>query len=641
VVLYTNFVFNEASLDLFSQVVSLDREGAKVQDVKMFMTDPERDFRGRYIGMDAGPHGDGWVPKVCTSFSAGLQQKTFPGCLELSLEAYRKKFFPSAFSSENTETLFFPCAQSFFEFDHNSGDAVKDVSEDFYFAFLVPQYLLATTMIRQYKHLFMQNNWGTLKVKNIMTRVFLACGYAIMELYRDFGQVIPVDRRLKKTCPSLYNVLLPTVPKFSRANESDADIAAFKKKYRTESLFAHISPKDSDKVTNVPAIAGFTCFCISKGKSLKMKVPTHVRTGEKQMESYVNSDGTLRPHDAIGNIRIERDFAPLFHVAKSDRKLFSLSETVQHMLSDKEALREAGESVTHKVFDVNVKKDGVEFTVEEWTAMQNDAPNWANRAFPDPKKKKKENESQEEEEEEGEEVQATAKPATKKKKPAEAAKVLIPDFASNGVFEATKVSIPKSTLKTVLGTDDANAPASSVTTVLPNLNAEIARRNELLQRMIAGHELLLKHKAETHMPVTHEYLQIPPKVDDDGNVIRGSVSSGPAFGGLTVDMLQVNRAIYQFVFNSCVLDGTDHISDPLEKLRRIRDGKVDLNLARQVMADFCAYLGSKDATWMIQSSIAQHPRDEGVVNRPGKFFCCRPPEESWSYRLSSLHVSSI
>jgi hypothetical protein len=403
------------------------------------------------------------------------------------------------------------------------------------------------------------------------------------------------------------------------ATRSDADISAFKKKYSTESLFAYISPKDSDKVTNVPAMVGFICFYLSKEKSLKMKVPTHVKIGEKETESFINSDGTLRPQDAIGNVQIERDFAPLFHVAKSDRKLFSLSETVQHLISDKEAMRDAGESVTYKVFDVNVKKDRVDFNVNEWRTMQADAPNWAIGAFPDPKKKKKENESQEEEEQEEQEVETTAKSATKKKKTDEAANVVIPDFASNGVFEAPKVSIPRSTLTTVLGTDDANAPASSVTAVLPTLNGEIARRNELLQRMVAGHELLLKHKAETHMPVTHEYLQIPPKVDDDGNVIRGSVSSGPAFGGLTLDILQVNRAIYQFVFNNCILDGTDPISDPLEKLRRIRDGKVDLNQAHQVMADFCHYLGSKDATWMIRSSIAQHPRDEGVVNRPGKF----------------------
>lgn len=50
------------------------------------------------------------------------------------------------------------------------------------------------------------------------------------------------------------------------------------------------------------------------------------------------------------------------------------------------------------------------------------------------------------------------------------------------------MSIPKSTLTTVLGTDDANAPASSVATVLPTLNGKIARRNELLQRMVAGHD---------------------------------------------------------------------------------------------------------------------------------------------------------
>lgn len=131
------------------------------------------------------------------------------------------------------------------------------------------------------------------------------------------------------------------------------------------------------------------------------------------------------------------------------------------------------------------------------------------------------------------------------------------------------------------------------------------------------------------MPVTHEYLQIPLKVNDNGNVIRGSASLGPAFGGLALDILQVNQAIYQFFFNNCILDRTNPISDPLEKLQCIRDGRVDLNQACQVMADFCHYLGSKDATWMIKSYNGQHPRDEGVMNRPGKFgfFCCRPPEE--------------
>jgi hypothetical protein len=84
---------------------------------------------------------------------------------------------------------------------------VKDVSEDFYFAFLVPQYLLATTMIRKYKHLFMENNWKGLRIKNIITRVFLACGYAIMELYRLWsgdtsGQTPQGNMPLSVQCPA-------------------------------------------------------------------------------------------------------------------------------------------------------------------------------------------------------------------------------------------------------------------------------------------------------------------------------------------------------------------------------------------------------------------------------------------------------
>jgi len=172
-------------------------------------------------------------------------------------------------------------------------------------AFFIPQMILGNTFANQIR----KSMGKKIGFNNLITRCLLSAGEAILSLYFNLGQVIPFGKFLKDKFPHLYKILLPGAP-FSekKALVTGSAKMAYLKKYNRESLYAYVNEQDEDKVTNLPALIGFVCNWVAKGKSLEMVIPKTNLEGLPLMDKK----GNLEVKKNLPSVSI-KDFPILFH----------------------------------------------------------------------------------------------------------------------------------------------------------------------------------------------------------------------------------------------------------------------------------------------------------------------------------------
>lgn len=453
----------------------------------------------------------------------------------------------------------------------------------------------------------------------------LAAGSAILDLYHNYGQVIPFSSSLNKLCPMLYDTLLAKPPEMDIEDPSDVQKNNYIAKYEKK-LYAYKSSRDANKITNVPAVVGFICHYLSLNKSLELVCPmVDVALFEGVPDKVFASDGSLLPKrgpQARGR-RVDQ-FTLKFKrrgVRNDIGTTYSLSMMVKQLITDPTHLEEPSEddpefnkchgfNLNMCVTIAELKKDGVKFSLETWKNMKKDPVGWVEKAFPlvrpkssaTKKRKRKEDVGDDyeedvdmEEDQEVEEVDET--------------------HPSDHFSKDFKVAVPSKVVNDIIGDISMDQAEHLVAKVDEKLVTQV----EILCRMVAAREAMLKHSQQRHLPISEEYFQEPPKISKKTKRAITQKTS-PHADGFSLDVLQLIRAVYQYVLQKCVLEGGDvPIDDPLQQLRKMREVSVNLNDARRIMAVFCRdFCESEGPATMLFRSFDEH-KDQNATNVSGMY----------------------
>ena len=256
-----------------------------------------------------------------------------------------------------------------------------------------------------------------------------------------------------------------------------------------------------------------------------------------------------------------------------------------------------------------LKKDGVKFSLETWKNMKKDPVGWVEKAFPlvipksSVRKKRKRKEDVGDDDEEDVEMEDQEVEEVDETHP------------SDRFSKDFKAAVPSKVVNDIIGDILMDGAEGLVAKVDEKLVTQV----EILCRMVAAREAVLKHSQQRHLPISEEYFQEPPKISKKTKRAITQKTS-PHADGFSLDVLQLIRAVYQYVLQKCVLEGGDvPIDDPLQQLRKLREVSVNLNDARRIMAVFCRdFCESEGPATMLFRSFDEH-KDQNATNVSGMY----------------------
>jgi len=276
---------------------------------------------------------------------------------------------------------------------------------------------------------------------------------------------------------------------------------------------------------------------------------------------------------------------------------FDLTDTVIHLLANPR-LFEGVKGSARWVTIEDTLKDQVTLTPSTWKEMKLSPRKWAGKIVDHFNKKTKQ-----EEEDEVDEEKAVVDIVIKKKAsvPVEEPDPMLEIHTFPAKFKA---SVPAGVLNKVIPMD-GRTPL--IFLVLPEVDKEIVKQFEIVNRLILGREMMLEQKpdSEKHTALNQEFFQLikPPKAskgkkrgkkDDSQDEEEPFVSSAPGvafvapmFDGFSLDVLQVVRAIYHFASVEACCAGNVPLEDPFDKITKLRTGEINLNDVRAIMAHVC------------------------------------------------------